>query len=87
LEGWSHDKVTIPVLDENIALEIENNIKDCAVLFIFNIEKIEKNKTYDRFHSDESKGAGPYNILGKTKSVHIVNTKSGKVYVQVIGIK
>jgi hypothetical protein len=76
-------KVSIPVSDENIALEIENNMKDCAVLFIFNIEKIEKNETYNRFHSDESKGAGPYYILGKTKSVHIVNTKSGKVYVQV----
>jgi hypothetical protein len=77
-------QVHIPVLDENIALEIENNIKDCAILFIFNIEKT-KDVSKERSNK-RSLGyilAGKWCILGKTKSVHIVNTKSGKVYVKV----
>jgi hypothetical protein len=80
-------KFQLPVLDENIALEIENNIKDCAVLFIFNIEKTkhitrEQGRTIGDLLGNGFDRADWY-ILGKTKSVYIVNIENGRVYLQV----
>jgi hypothetical protein len=85
-------KFQLPVLDENIALEIENNIKNCAVLFIFNIETtkhITRDGDADREFVSNFTGKASrtdwtnWYILGKTKSVYIVNIENGQVYLQV----
>lgn len=63
---------SVPLMNEGMALEIENNIADCAILFIFNLEKIKKLKTQDIFSE--------MFWFGKTIAVYIVNTKTGKIY-------
>lgn len=61
----------VPVKSETKALEIENNIKDCALLFIFKLDKAIKRKT--NFLTENF-------VLGNCSNVYIVNTKTGEIY-------
>ena len=61
-----------PVPDTKTAQKIEKNINDCALLFVFKIDKVEKRK--------------PYNIenyiMCNTQEVYIVNKKTQEVYIK-----
>jgi len=70
--------VSIPLKDETQALEIEENIEDCALLIVFNLEGTTKRAPVAT--SGSSGVEGQDFILGKTKYAYIVNKKTGKIY-------
>jgi len=61
--------VTIPLQNQAMALEIEENIEDCALLVVFNLDKV----------IDERPHRGIV-ISGNTKYAYIVNRRTGKIY-------
>ena len=70
---YYHQVIKIPIADAAIALKIEENMNDCALLFIFKMDKAIKRKT-GIFTNDF--------IIGKTQSAYVVNTKTGEIYSQ-----
>ena len=61
----------VPVDNETKALEIENNIKNCALLFLFKLNKAIERQI--RFLSQDF-------VLGNCSEVYIVNTITGEIY-------
>ena len=61
----------IPVNSETKALEIENHIKNCALLFIFKLDKAIERKA--SFLIEDF-------VLGNCSEVYIVNTQTGEIY-------
>jgi hypothetical protein len=72
MEGYNMDGFSIPLKNETMALEIEENLEDCALMMVFNIEKTMK-RIY-RGNKEEDV------IIGKTKYAYIVNKKTGRIY-------
>lgn len=67
----TYQNFSIPFRNEKLALEIEENINDCALLLIFKLSHSKKLKTSLFTNSF---------IFGKTISAYIINTKTGKIY-------
>lgn len=73
-EYFYRNTLYIPIDSETKALEIENNIGDCALLFIFKLDRaIEKKMLL----------SNDYFVLGNCANVYIVNTKTGEIYVNI----
>lgn len=64
-------KISIPLADEKIALDIEENIKNCSLLFVFKIQRTEEKET--EFIKQDF-------ILGKISNVYLVNNNTGFIY-------
>lgn len=63
--------IYIPIDSESKALEVENNIKNCAILVIFNKLDTVKKKTALFTESF---------ILGRSLNVYLINTRDGNIY-------
>jgi len=63
-------RLSIPIKSETIALEIEENSKDYALLFVFNLKGASQAYSF----------VLPDRVWGKTKQAYIVNKKTGTIY-------
>ena len=65
------ERLSIPIKSETIALEIEENIEDFGLLFVFNLKSATQGHPILQL---------PDKIRGKTKQAYIINKKTGKIY-------
>lgn len=81
---WQYNILRTPVISEETALKIEENLKNSSLLIIFKIQK-------SKFENEPVLGLSGYimkvpYVLGKTIGVYIVNTTTGEVYADISNI-
>jgi len=81
---WQYNILRTPVISEETALKIEENLNNSSILIIFKIQK-------SNIENKPILGVSGYTmevpfVLGKTIGVYIVNTATGEVYADISNI-